>query len=81
MDLTGAPDTLWGREPAALMFLVEAVIIAVIAFGLDLTAAQMGAVLLVANGIIGFIARASVISPASHAAAEILSNDPGCNGD
>lgn len=67
MDLTGAPGSIWGREPAALLFLANAVIVAVVAFGFDLTQDQIGAVLLVVTAVLGVITRASVVSPTTSA--------------
>ncbi len=57
------PGTLWGREPAMLLALVQAVIALVVAFGLKLAPDQIGAVLAVTAVILGLITR-SRVSPA-----------------
>jgi len=63
MDLTGATGTVWGREPVAVLAVVNAVIVLVVAFGVDVTLEQAGAILLITNAVLGFITRASVIAP------------------
>ena len=42
-----APGTIWGREPAMVLALVQAVIAVVVAFGLTLAPDQIGAILAV----------------------------------
>jgi hypothetical protein len=41
------PGTIWGREPAMVLALVQAVIALVVAFGLILSPDQIGAILAV----------------------------------
>ena len=41
------PGTIWGREPAMVLALVQAVIALVVAFGLSLAPDQIGAILAV----------------------------------
>ena len=57
------PGTIWGREPAMLLALVQAVIALVVAFGLNLKPDQIGAILAVTAVILGLITR-SRVSPA-----------------
>ena len=38
------PGTIWGREPAMVLALVQAVIALVVAFGLNLAPDQIGAI-------------------------------------
>lgn len=54
------PDTLWGREPAMVLALVQAVIALVVAFGLSLAPNQIGAILAVTAVILGLITRSRV---------------------
>ena len=58
------PGTLFGREPAMVLALVQAVIALVVAFGLSLEPDQIGAILAVTAVILGLITR-SRVSPAS----------------
>ena len=58
------PGTIWGREPAMVLALVQAVIALVVAFGLNLAPDQIGAILAVTAVILGLITR-SRVSPAS----------------
>ena len=58
-----APGTIWGREPAMVLALVQAVIALVVAFGLNLAPDQIGAILAVTAVIFGIITRSGV-SPA-----------------
>jgi hypothetical protein len=57
------PGTIWGREPAMVLTLVQAVIALVVAFGLSLAPDQIGAILAVTAVILGLITR-SRVSPA-----------------
>ncbi len=57
------PGTIWGREPAMVLALVQAVIALVVAFGLNLAPDQIGAILAVTAVILGLITR-SRVSPA-----------------
>ncbi len=55
---------LWGREPAMVLALVQAVLALVVAFGLDLAPDQIGAILAVTAVVLGLISR-SRVSPIS----------------
>ena len=57
------PGTIWSREPAMVLALVQAVIALVVAFGLSLAPDQIGAILAVTAVILGLITR-SRVSPA-----------------
>jgi hypothetical protein len=57
------PGTIWGREPAMVLALVQAVIVLVVAFGLNLAPDQIGAILAVTAVVLGLITR-SRVSPA-----------------
>ena len=57
------PGTIWGREPAMVLALVQAVIALVVAFGLQLAPDQIGAILAVTAVVLGLITR-SQVSPA-----------------
>lgn len=54
------PGTLWGREPAMVLALAQAVIALVVAFGLNLAPDQVGAILAVTAVILGLITRSRV---------------------
>lgn len=54
---------LWGREPAMVLALVQAVIVLAVSFGLRLTPEQTGAILAVTAVVLGLITRTQV-SPA-----------------
>jgi len=58
------PGTIFGREPAMVLALVQAAIALVVAFGLSLAPDQIGAILAVTAVILGLITR-SRVSPAS----------------
>ena len=58
------PGTLFGREPAMVLALVQAVIALGVAFGLSLAPDQVGAILAVTAVILGLITR-SRVSPVS----------------
>ncbi len=57
------PGTIFGREPAMALALVQAVIALVVAFALSLAPDQIGAILAVTAVILGLITR-SRVSPA-----------------
>ena len=59
------------REPILLSGLVEAIIVAAVAFGADLTAEQVGAILGVVAVVTSIIARAFV-SPALSSTPEVV---------
>lgn len=54
---------LWGREPAMVVALVQAVIVLAISFGLQMTPEQQGAILAITAVVLGLITR-SQVSPA-----------------
>ena len=54
------PGTIWGREPAMVLALVQAVIALVVAFGLNLAPDQIGAILAVTAVVLGLITRSRV---------------------
>jgi hypothetical protein len=58
------PGALWGREPAMVLALVQAVLALVVAFGLNLAPDQIGAILAVTAVVLGLITR-SRVSPVS----------------
>ena len=54
------PGTIWGREPAMVLALVQAVVALVVAFGLSLAPDQIGAFQVVTAVIFGLITRSRV---------------------
>jgi N-acetylmuramoyl-L-alanine amidase/LysM domain len=54
------PGTIFGREPALVLALVQAVTALVVAFGLNLAPDQIGAILAVTAVILGLITRSRV---------------------
>ena len=59
---------MWERiknEPAIVAALVQAVLGLAVAFGLELTDEQMGAIMAVSAAVLGLFVRQSVYSPAS----------------
>lgn len=53
--------TLWNREPAMFLAVIQAVLILLVTFGVMLTVAQSGAILTVSAAILGFITRSQVV--------------------
>lgn len=53
-------STLWGREPAIIIGLVQAVIALGAAFGLDLSPEQVGALLAATAAILAVVTRSQV---------------------
>ena len=53
-------SNLWGREPALIIAAVTAVISLAVAFGLDLTSEQVGAVMAVVAAVLGVVTRSRV---------------------
>ena len=51
---------LWGREPAMVLALVQAIIVLAVSFGLKLTPEQTGAILAVTALVLGLITRSQV---------------------
>jgi hypothetical protein len=62
--MNSQPGTIWGREPAMVLGLAQAVIALVVAFGLSLAPDQIGAILAVTAVVLGLITR-SRVSPAA----------------
>lgn len=52
--------TLWGREPAAILGAVGALISLAMAFGLELSEEQVGAVMAAVSFLLGLITRSRV---------------------
>ena len=59
-SMDNQPGTIWGREPAMVLALVQAVIALVVAFGLSLAPDQIGAILAVTAVVLGLITRSQV---------------------
>lgn len=59
--------TLFGREPAMIVALVQAVIVLAVSFGLQLTTEQTAAILAITAVVLGLITRTQV-SPSSSVA-------------
>lgn len=53
-------STLWGREPAIIIGLVQAVIALGASFGLDLTPEQIGGLLAVTAAVLSVVTRSRV---------------------
>ncbi len=51
---------MFGREPVLILAVVQAVLGLIAAFGLDLTAEQVAAVMAVTAALLGFVARSRV---------------------
>lgn len=51
---------LWGREPAMVLALVQAVIVLAVSFGLRLTPEQTGGILTLTAIVLGLITRSQV---------------------
>lgn len=56
--------SLWGREPAMVVALVQAIIVLAVSFGLQLSQEQTAAILALTAVVLGLITR-SQVSPAS----------------
>lgn len=52
--------TIWGREPAMVLALVQAVIVLGVSFGLQLSSDQTAAILAVTAVVLGLITRSRV---------------------
>lgn len=52
--------TIWGREPAMVLALVQAVIVLGVSFGLQLSSDQTAAILAVTAVVLGLITRSQV---------------------
>lgn len=53
-------STLWGREPAVVLGVIQAAISLLLVFGLELSPAQVGAIMAFANVTIALITRSQV---------------------
>jgi len=51
---------IWKREPALFYAVVNSVIVLVVAFGLQLSADQIGAIVAVTSALLGLVARQQV---------------------
>lgn len=58
--MSDSPWNLWGREPAAVLALVQAVIVLAVTFGLRLTPEQTAAILALTAIVLGLITRSRV---------------------
>jgi Na+/H+ antiporter NhaB len=56
----GGLGTLWGREPAMVLALVQTAIVLAVSFGLKLTPEQTGAILALTAVVLGLITRSQV---------------------
>lgn len=52
--------TLWNREPAMILGVIETVLALVLAFGLDLSGEQVGAIMAAAAALLALITRSQV---------------------
>lgn len=53
-------NKLWNAEPAVIVSLVSAIIALVVAFGVDLTQAQIGSIMAVVTILAGLLIRSQV---------------------
>lgn len=53
-------SNLWGREPALILGLVQAAIVLVMAFGLELDPQQIGAIMAFVNILLAVVTRSQV---------------------
>lgn len=56
---------LFDREPALTLAVVQTLLALLLAFGVDLTVEQVGAILAVTAAVLGWVTRSQVWSPAS----------------
>jgi len=63
--MKGTVANLWNREPAAVMFLIQASIAAAITFGAKLTGEQTAAIMTLSSAFIAVVTRQSMASPAT----------------
>jgi len=66
-------STLWGREPALILAVVQAAIALAVGFGLNLTAEQVSLITALVAAVIGVLIRRQVWSPAS---VQEIADDP-----
>jgi len=57
--------TLWNREPALILGAVQTLVALAVAFGLDLSSEQVGAIMAASAAVVALITRRTVTSPAS----------------
>ena len=62
---TDGTASLWGREPALILAVVQAVIALAVGFGLSLSGEQVSLIMALAAAILGLVVRRQVWSPAS----------------
>lgn len=67
--------SLWGREPALILGAIQTVLALAIAFGLDLSNEQTGAILAASAAVLAVVTR-SQVSPSATVAAETESASP-----
>ena len=65
-NFTSGLTTLWGREPVAIIGLLEAALLMLAYFGLELSAGQITALMTFAAALLTVITRQSVVSPKTH---------------
>ena len=54
-------DTIFGREPVALLTVVQSVLALALGFGLELTGEQVGLIMAATAAVLGYIARTRVV--------------------
>lgn len=52
--------TVWGREPVAIVATFQTLLALLLAFGVDLTVEQTGAILAATAAVLGLVARSQV---------------------
>lgn len=67
-------NQIWGREPAMVIALVESLLLLAMAFGFDLTAEQMGAIMAPVAILLGLITRSRVTPAGSHSSEHHVCN-------
>lgn len=72
-------SNLFNREPVLVMTVVQASIALVLAFGVSLTPAQIGAIVAFSAAVLGLITR-SQVTPSSNVALTVDSSKPGAPG-
>jgi formate hydrogenlyase subunit 3/multisubunit Na+/H+ antiporter MnhD subunit len=65
MSARSAVGKLWDREPVLVLALLQGALAMGVTFGLNLTADQVGGIMIFAAAVVGFIARQNVYSPAT----------------
>jgi hypothetical protein len=54
-------SNLWGREPALVLGLIQAALVLIMAFGLELDTEQVGAIMAFVNILLAVITRSQVV--------------------